>query len=198
MATNFQQEDTAAACGTVVGCAGLFLADTPIAQLCVEGGSAGVGVPQVKSSAGELGRRAVMFEMQPANGGNWGAGDYVIRLNITTANSNATWIATFVCRFNSACVSQETIGSLVAQTISLGSTGVKTHTVSGSAVTPADNDKVYCVLVVDFAADHGNVSFNFTPDQLVDTPIVAAGATEGGVGKPPVILSHATMRASVY
>ena len=172
MATNYQQEDTVAVCGTVAVCSGKTLADTPIGRLCVEGGTAGVGTPQVQSTAGELDRAAVMFEMQPANGGTWGAGDYVIRLNIVTANSNATWIAAFVCRLNSACVNQETIGSLTGQSISLGSTGVKTMTVSGSAVTPADNDKVYIVLVVDFAADHGNVAFNFTPDQLIDTPIV--------------------------
>ena len=178
MATNYQQEDTASACGTVAGCSGKTVADTPIGRLCVEGGTAGTGTPQVKSTAGELDRAAVMFEMQPANGGTWGAGNYVVRLNITTANSAATWIATYVCRFNSGCTNQETIGSLTGQSTGLGSTGVKTHTVSGSSVTPADNDKVYVILVVDFAADHGNVAFNFTPDQLIDTPIVAGAADD--------------------
>ena len=196
MATNFQQEDTLAACSVFAACSGKTLADVTAARLCVEGGTAGIGTPQVRSTAGELDRAAVMFEMQPANGGSWGAGDYVIRLNITTANSNATWIATFVCRINAVCASQETIGSLTGQSTSLGSTGVKTHTVSGSAVTPADNDKVYCVLVVDFAADMGNVSFNFTPDQLVDTPIVAAGAIVRGLNY--VVVSRAAQRASLF
>ncbi len=84
------------------------------------------------------------------NNTSWAAGNYVVSLDVTVANSAGTmqWTATCILRVNSSGVSQATVGSLTAQTTSLSTTGVKTHTVSGSLQSSASaTDRICAVLV---------------------------------------------------
>src|SRR5206468_3935203 len=74
----------------------------------------------------------------------------------------------WICRLNSACVSQATIGTS-SPAISLSTTGVKTTTVSGSQQAPNVNDRVAVLLAFD--NDIASVqTFNFTSNQLLDSP----------------------------
>jgi hypothetical protein len=171
----YHQTATAAGAGKIAACSGA----TPIGtqaqtSTATIGGTSG-GAVTVGGTQFDIGTNlaAVYMEIDPAAGDQWKAGNYVVRLNVTTLNANITWTGTYICRLNSSNVSQATIGSLTGQTTSLGSTGVKTHTVSGAAQTPAAGDKIYIVCVFSVVTSN-NQSFGWTPNQDIDTPLVVA------------------------
>src|SRR4030095_14560349 len=170
MAVIYAQTATAAPAGALVACSGAVLIGGGQEQecLCTVGGTAGGAVvvdgSQFDAGAGQAG---VMFEIAPTNT-IWAAGSWTVRLNVTTLNTTVTWTDTYICRLNSANVSQATIGSLTVQTTSLSTTGVKTHTVTGAAQTPAAGDKVYIVLV--FNCTGANQTLGVTFNQNIDSP----------------------------
>ena len=169
MALIFTQEDTNGTCALGQYCS--TDASTPESRKqCEVGGTAGSTPVTVTLVKNAMTNNKIQFECIVGTGKNWGAGNWTIRLNITTANSNITWTGTFICRINSSCVSQETIGSLTGQTTSLGTTGVKTHTVSGSAVTPGAGDKVMVILRFTNSDNMNSQAFGYTPNQNIDAP----------------------------
>jgi hypothetical protein len=136
--------------------------------------------PTVTTNAAVTNRIAVSFELTAASGStalgtlyNWLAGTWVVRLNVTTANANITWTECYICQVNSGCASVATIGSVTGQSISLGTTGVKSMNVTGSAISPASTDGVEIILAM---TNGGTMtqSFGFTPNQLIDSPFTAA------------------------
>ena len=166
------QTDTVADCGAVVGCSGLALANTPGSRELVEGAIAGVAEVTV-TIQGSITTAAVMFQSQDNAPGDvsWEAGDWVVRINITTSNSNCAWNEVYICRFDAVCGSLATVGFNTGLGIGLGSTGVQSSTVSGSQQTAGITDEIYVVLGIGNASPV-NQSFGFTPDQNIDTPIV--------------------------
>src|SRR5262245_22125352 len=141
MAATYAQTATVAPAGSAVACSGGVLIGSGQEQdcLCSIGGTAAGSAVTVGGSAFDAGagQAGVMYEIQPGSSAAWNSGNWTVRLNVTTANANITWTDTYICRLNSSNVSQATIGSLTGQSTSLGTTGVKTHTVSGSSQTPA-------------------------------------------------------------
>src|SRR5262245_65381674 len=119
-----------------------------------------------------------MNEWTPDASLTWDAGTWTVRLNVTTANASIQWTDTYICKVNSTCTnsSATTIGSLTGQTTSLGTTGVKTHSVTGSAVTPSAGDKVVVMICHTNVSANMNQTFAWTPNQLVDSPF-SSGAT---------------------
>src|SRR5215207_5457516 len=69
-----------------------------------EGGAAGGTAVSLTLNASAVNLRALYYEIVVTNGYTWGAGNYVIPLNVTTGSASAaqTWTATYVCRVNSA------------------------------------------------------------------------------------------------
>jgi hypothetical protein len=84
---------------------------------------------------------------------------------------NLTLSSVFICRVNSADVNQATIGSATGLGISLGTTGVKTVNVTGTAQTPNVGDYINIVMVYTNGAMTSQ-SFQFQPTQLIDTPLI--------------------------
>jgi hypothetical protein len=178
MAKSFQQTANVAPCGAIAACSGATVGNDASAD-CVEGGTPGTEVDSFGASSATTGNACVFFELDPDDGDSWDEGDYVARINVESANADITWTETHVCRVNSSCVSQETIGSLTGQSVSLGTTGPKSMTVPGAAVTPAAGDRIYIVCVFDMGGAHGNQTAALIPDQLIDTPLTAAaGSTQ--------------------
>lgn len=178
MATSYAQTGTAADCGTIVACSGATLGDVAVSRKATVGGSSGAEFTFGGAAFDNaLSRALVMFEIVPESGDTWDAGDYVVRLNVTTVGgvTASTWTETHICRVNSSCVSQESIGSLTGQSTAL-TVGLKTMTVAGAAQTPSAGDKIYIVCV--FLSNRNNSSGGITPDQNIDTP-VTAGAGGG-------------------
>ena len=175
MALVLTQTDTAADCGAVAGCSGATVAGSAVGREATSGGTAGsteqtITITKNSTEAGFMFQSA---DNEP-NKTSWEAGDWVVRLNVTTSQMNITWEDTYVCRFDNACGSLATVGSLTGQAISCGSTGVKSMTVSGASQTANATDEIYIVLVFKNANTHGNKSIGITPDQNIDTPLDVA------------------------
>lgn len=169
MSRIFSQTDVAANCGAIVACSGATLISQPRHKECREGGSAG-GAQTITIPSGTT-RGALMYQLENIRQANWQAGDWVLRINVTTANADVTWEEAYICRINS-CVSAATVGSDVAISQLLNTTGVKTVTISGSAQS-SEGDDAYLVFVFSSAATMGNSSFGVTHDQDIDTPLIA-------------------------
>jgi hypothetical protein len=100
------------------------------------------------------------------------AGNWVIRLNVTTFNAAIDWTDTYVCRVNSSGVSQSTIGhDNTVQT--LDTNKVYSATVSGSADTPSAGDRIYIVLGLHKNTPTGTTNVTYKPNQTIDTPMVS-------------------------
>ena len=102
----------------------------------------------------------------------WDAGTWTINLEVSTANMNLTITEAHLCRVDSSCVNQETIGSNTGLSVSLGTTGVTSFTVAGAAVTPGAGDKVVIVLVGDNGSMNQALAV-FTATQNIDSPFTA-------------------------
>src|SRR5437867_3399464 len=111
MALSFRQTDTIPSCDVAAYCSGRSLNATTrgdIAQVGATAGSTSWAIP-VNASASLL--LAVGWDCIVDAGTLWNAGTWTIRLNVTTLNIHVTWSEVWICRLNSACVSQATIGT---------------------------------------------------------------------------------------
>ena len=114
----------------------------------------------------------VVFSSPDLGVTDWAAGDYIIRINITTTTSSILWADSYVCRVNTSCVSQETLGSLTNQGITLSFTGETAMTISCSATTALATDRLAFVLAMSNSHEHGgDDAFGYTPDAIITTPI---------------------------
>lgn len=173
MAINYRQTDTNATCADGQYCLPVSTGTVDILKLASDGGTAGVTEATGSHFANASDQRDILFEIVPAAGTTWAAGNWTVRLNVTTANMNLTWDTVYICRVNSSCVSQATIASATGLAISCGTTGVKSTTVSGAVQTPGAGDKI--VVLLEF--DNGSMTtqtFGITPNQLIDSPFTAA------------------------
>lgn len=168
--TSYQETDTAAVDGAKQMCSPTGTGTGPQAFQGSQGGSAG-SAAHTATLNGAISASEIMWESPSGDPNNtsWPAGNWVVRLNVTSANANLQWDACYICRCNSSGVSQGTVGSLTGQGISLGTTGVKSMTVSGSAQSAAATDRWYIVLVLK-STSAGIQSCAFHSDQLIDTP----------------------------
>lgn len=181
MGVNYTQTDTfGSSLQSWCSGASVFSADSKVAQ---DGATAGSASDSVNVSSSAVSELDLGFEITPASGTTWGSGTWTVRLNVTTANMNVTWVAVYICQVDSGDTNKATIGSTTGLSISLGTTGVKSTTVSGSAVTPAANDKVQIVLLFSNGA-MSTSTWSQTPNQNIDSPFTASSnktlAASGG------------------
>lgn len=191
MALNFTQTNTAGTTGI----------DAPSACASGDPGFGGAGTTRIASDGGSVGSTPVSiqfngsaeglgkhgFEITVASGVSWDAGTWTVRLNVTAANMNLTLTKCRLCVFNSSNISQASLGSNTELSISLGSTGVKTASVTGSSYSPSVGDKVM-VIWYTVNGSMSSQTFEFTPDQNIDSPFTAV--------TPSLVWDrHAAMRA---
>lgn len=138
-----------------------------------DGGSSG-GTETVTLASGPSTRnQAGLISVAVAAGVVWGAGQWTVRLNVTTANMNMTLDTVIIVRTSSGCVGQEVIGTAASLAISLGSTGVKSVNVTGISVTPSVGDIVTVESTVSNSSMNSQ-SVVFTMDQNIDSPFTVA------------------------
>lgn len=166
MPINYTQSDTSWS-PSDGGCSGGTVGQA-IPRTCNDGGIAG-STPvsaTVTASATEVN---IFFKCIIAASTAWNSGTWTWRVNITTSNMNLTLDSIYICRLNSSGVNQETIGSSTGLGVSLGSTGVKSGTISGIETTPVVGDFIAIFgIVVNGAMT--NQAFSATPDQNIDSP----------------------------
>lgn len=181
MSVSLQQTDTAMDCAAAAFCSGLSApANTPVRQQGEEGGSAGSTEDSVLLNANESNVRSLFHEYVVPADYDGAAGDWTIRINVTTAGASCSVESVHVCRVDSGCTNQETLGSL-SSTTSIATTGIKTFTVNqASGATFAAGDKV----VVVFGLKNGDTMLSravgFTPDQITTAP----GTVEAAASSP--------------
>lgn len=166
-------------------------------KLGVVGGTAGstpVSFTILSSAIGYL-----IFEWLPGSGVTGSSGTWVLPINITTANMNLNVSGTFfVSRYNSSCVSQETLSTGTGGVDqSLGTTGVKTLTVTGMGAPSSlsATDKIMVYAQINNTA-MSNQAFSFTPNQNIDSPFTAAAVF---IAAPPVLITRQSRnRASLH
>ena len=162
MAINFTQTDTDTHCLT---------ADRDGRSECVEGGGAGT-TEQTVTIAGESTFSDLNFEIDITNetdpNGSW-----TIRLNVTSENMNMSWVSTRVSVRNGACVIQGSSHTENHADEDLSTTGVKSVTFTTSGLSSLNSGDRITALLSFSNASHGDSSFGFTPDQLIDTPLTA-------------------------
>lgn len=187
--TNNQLQETDTSTGGdspgTAQCSGAAVAQAPQFRLASATGVPGVAVVNVvidsnlKSPPQQFGICFATPAGEP-NLTSWAAGNYVVRLNVINGNADLTWTATYVCRVNSGLVNQATVGSLTGQTTSMTAAGIKTHTISGSSQSASASDRLYFVLLFTNAAAALR-SFDFTPNQLIDTPLSGSSPTGANI-----------------
>lgn len=149
-------------------CSGLIAANTVNRYVAAVGGNVGTQCNKV-NIPGSSTVYGVEVKWVPTNGTNWNAGTWTWRLNVCGADANVTISSVYICRVNSADVSQATIGSSTGLSISCGSVGVLSGTVTGLAQTPSAGDYV----VVIFGMTNSSMSSagpQILGDQTIDTP----------------------------
>ena len=109
-----------------------------------------------------------VFQCPISDGSTWSAGDWTVRLNVTTANMNFRVTNVYIQRYSSACSSIAILGS-VNPVEALSSTGVKTWVISCSGATPNPGDLTIVRLEVSNVSMSAQ-SFEFTPNQNIDSP----------------------------
>ena len=92
-----------------------------------------------------------------------------IPINFTSGDMDVTLESVHICRVNSSCSNQETIGSSSSLGLATNA-GLQSPTVSCSAVTFAAGDKVIIVLGFSEAAGHSAGTVGITPDQTMTLP----------------------------
>jgi len=181
---NFQLTDTAAACAVAKYCASaLSLNSTTSSTQGSYLAAAGTGTVSQTIDASATNLIAIGYELVIPAGTLWITGNWVVRLDVTVANSNITWAELLICQISSACSNISTIADTNVS-LGLGSTGVKSQAVGGSAVaSPASTDKVFIVLSFTNGKSSAQ-AFTWKKDVLIDSPFVftsdwmAAGQTQ--------------------
>lgn len=206
MAIDFVQTDTLAPCGVIQACLPVAPAGDADAVQASKGGTPGT-TELACAVAAASSESCLMFELAIADDDSLDAGTLSLPINVTTAQMDVTWEEIYVCRLNSSCTSQETLGSVTGLARDVSGGGVFTETVSLSAASAHDaGDVVYIVLV--FANAHTMTSRNVavTPDQTISTPFTSAVPNDGQVTEvgsvrsklPAEIVESGSVRASVH
>lgn len=156
---------------------------TMSAKQATSGGTAGVTAVTVTMDGDSAGHSLINFNSDTTepNSASWEAGDWTVRIEITTANMNMDIIRIYVCRVNSAGVSQAEIW--VDSTQTFVTTGVKTVTNAGGAQTANATDVIEvvfeCANTFTMAASVG-----YKPSQNIDTPVNQGAAGGDGTDFP--------------
>lgn len=188
MAVNYTQTDTAASCTPAAFCSGRALEGSELGRLCQAGGTAGSSEASIINIANNTTNEILFtYDIEIANGTTWGAGTANIRINFTTGDTDVTLTEVYVCRVNSGCTSQETLGSNTGLSVDTSTAGNHTENVTLSAASsPSDGDKVEVVLVFSNASAHGGEeTIGITPDQDHTLPFTAPAA-----GEAPAPMMH--------
>ena len=187
MAASFQQTDSTAFVDAISTYGtGLVNANSTNALSSASiGGTAGTSakLAQVSSggTSGASSEAAIWYRMVPPAGTSWAAGDWTVPIRVGVGSAGIQLEATHILHISSANAQTAELGT-TATTVALGTTGVKTRTITCLAGTPAgSSDAVVIVQEFDSLTPMVAVTATIIADQIIASPfrtstIVAAGA----------------------
>lgn len=196
MAQIYVQTDDAPNCSPGAFCSGLSAGANPgPVAIATIGGTPGVSEDNVLIDTSASDERYFYYELTVPVDTIGDAGTWTVRLNNTSGDSDLTLASIHICRVNSSCTNQETIGSATGLSDSLDAVGVVSTNVTGSEVTMAVGDKVVIVVGASNASSMFTRTLGFTPDQNVDSPFTVSSidaAPGGSVATKPTKTSPLT------
>ena len=177
-----ETDDTAGQCNSTeaIACASASAATAgAVGRQVIDGGSAGSTEWTSAMSEGDPIEVCGWFEGAPADAG-WAGGDWVVRINVTTGDSQ-NWDEVHICRVTPTCATvQSTVGSSTGMAKALDAGGTFTETVSGSAEAGAASDELFLIVMACTETQaHGNSTIGITPSLIIDTPLDAPAAPSG-------------------
>ena len=113
MTTDYQQNDTAQVC-TLNNFCSTVGGTIEVGRQAENGVAAGSSEQTFSVAASQADDNEFSFECIPKANTTGDSGTWTVRVDFTTGHMDATWESCFICRVNSACVNQETIGSATA------------------------------------------------------------------------------------
>lgn len=178
MAVTVQQTDTAQVCALNNYCSSVG-GTIEAGRACSVGGTAGTSEQTITIAASQADDNEFSFEWAVPAGYTWGAGNWTINVAFTTGNMDVTWESCFICRVNSSCVNQATIGSATGLGLAT-TTNPQSTVISGSAQTPGAGDKVIITLGFSNANTMFSRTVGITPSQTIASPFTAPSAFNAG------------------
>jgi len=140
-------------------------------RLMAVGGTA--GSTEISLNIGtSQGAKNLDFQDALGTTATWSSGSWTFRVNCTVAEMSSTWDSVQVNRYNSSCALQENLLSVGLLGISLGTTGTKSTTQTGTTGTPAAGD----ILIVryTFSSTSHTATVGITPSENIDSPFTAS------------------------
>lgn len=145
-------------------------------RLATSGGTAGSTAITINLSASDVAtdpRWSLFSGASEPNNTSWVSGDWVVRFEVTTSNMNVTWDGLGIAAVDVTDTSRASQIAVAASTtvgVSCSSTGVKSTTIAGSAISPSAS----WIVQITFGFTNGSSmvqSIGVTPSQNIDTPI---------------------------
>jgi hypothetical protein len=179
MARAFTMTDAASPTGVAQFCSGITTdARSIFDRACSDGATAGTGTTTTQVDTATL-ERGLVYETigNEPNDTSWAAGNWTVRLNVTTGDTDIQADEVWICRINSGGTSQATVGSSTGLAEDLDAR-IHSWVISGSAQAGAAAGDRFVVLIGTKrkSGAHGNPTAVVTNDQDIDTPLAAAGA----------------------
>ncbi len=169
MATEFTQTNVVSVCGLDAYCSGNGSIVGVGSNQSDVGASAGSNERTISFTSGEAGN-AVWMEIINIDDYDGASGDWTTRISITTSNHHIQLNEVHICRINSSCTNQETLGSTTGLTTALGTAQVESVTVTqSSGTTITAGDKIMVVYAFTEGQGMAN-SIGYTPTQDITGP----------------------------
>lgn len=173
MARTYFQTDSNADDGEQEACGTSVAGKTTGDREMNEAGPVGSGTMTVGESTGTH-RHLIYIESGAGEPGetDWPGGIATVRINVTTANTNVSFISIRLCRVDSAGASLGQWGHLGHNPGELVTSGVHTFNVPVIQITgTSSSDQIYIVIGCMRETGHSEQQFTITMDQEIDTPI---------------------------
>jgi hypothetical protein len=178
MATSFRQTDAASTCGDAsVYCSGGSGTGSNEDRACIVGGTAGTSEITISLGVSATNQNKLWFEMDNIDDYDGASGTWTVNLDVTTTNHQLEWEAIYICRINSSCTNQETLGSTTGIAQLLTATPLTQTVTQSSSTTITAGDKIMVICVFNNAQAMVNAA-GITPSLLIDAP----GTIEGEAG----------------
>ncbi len=176
MGQAYRPRNTAPTCAIGVYCAtGLAVTGgTSIAKTASYNSGSDATIYSISLLTGEIDKIAVMIQLDPGLPGveHWHAGDWTTVIDVTTANANIDWKGQYICRLDSGCANQATVG-FSSNPINLGTVGAKsqiTQCLASNRVGGTSDTPIVLMYFTNLSTKKGQ-SVSFRLNGLWTTPL---------------------------
>lgn len=180
MAISLDQSDNTVTCSAAAACSGLPLYGSALECLAQEGDTAGSAHSVNFGTTNLTTRVAYAFDCVIPSGATWGSGTWVVPINFSNGDMNVTLQEVHVCRVNSSCTNQESLGSTTGIGYATNG-GETTVNVTGSSTTPTAGDRVLIVVAFSSNSSHSDNIVEITRNRTITCPFTVSSSSRGKI-----------------